>query len=309
MMRSDAIVSYFAQPTRRVTTVHRLLFRCSAGRYGRRVALGRLGTQFPTDPAAAKPHHHLIWPWCDPTGDTGNGGLLYAPVQVLKDLGVPARFDSRANQALAGLGAIQVIAGFMTRLAKDGAPAFLMHPRCIELSKNGGLVEERESNVLVSAFTTGYVWDEHAAPDTNPNIWRPRKGTRYDDVDEYWLACTSANAAAQKPRKSVIPCSRHGKNVGVHARHRRRDSANSSSLSPESVDYPVPDPASVSVRRVAKSPGETFCNSLVLWSLRMKVISPSVIACPNWSWVRRGDRSAARSGHCRSASTAPLCVW
>jgi hypothetical protein len=36
--------------------------------------------------------------------------------------------------------------------------------------------------VLVQAFTTGCVWSEHAAPDTNPNIRKPKKGTRYDDV-------------------------------------------------------------------------------------------------------------------------------
>lgn len=31
------------------------------------------------------------------------------------------------------------------------------------------------------AFEVGYIWDEHALPDTNPNIRKPKKGTRYDD--------------------------------------------------------------------------------------------------------------------------------
>ena len=50
-----------------------------------------------------------------------------------------------------------------------------MHPRCIELAKNGHALEERSSQVLLQAFTTGYVWSEHAAPDTNPNIRKPKR--------------------------------------------------------------------------------------------------------------------------------------
>lgn len=120
--------------------------------------------------------------WCDPSGDTGNGGMQYTPVRVLKDLGVPARFDSRANQAPVRYGAIQTIAGFMMRVARDGSPAFLMHPRCIELVRQGSMLTERDSELLVSAFRVGYVWSELAPPDTNPNIRKPKKGTRYDDL-------------------------------------------------------------------------------------------------------------------------------
>lgn len=123
-----------------------------------------------------------VWSWCDPTGATGNGGLAHTPVRVLHDLGVPARFDTKANQLPVRYGAIQVLAGFMVRLARDGSPAFLMHPRCIELTKQGDRLIETETDLLVRAFQVGYVWSEHAAPDTNPNVRKPQKGTRYDDL-------------------------------------------------------------------------------------------------------------------------------
>jgi hypothetical protein len=122
-----------------------------------------------------------IWSWCDPTGSTGNQGLKNTAVQLLHDMGVPARFDTTSNQAAVRYGAIQVLAGFMERAARDGSPAFLVAPRCLEIVKDGASVVERESALLTTAFTAGYVWDEHAAPDTNPNVRKPRKGTRFDD--------------------------------------------------------------------------------------------------------------------------------
>jgi hypothetical protein len=101
----------------------------------------------------------------------------------LHGYGVSARYDGHANQAPVRAAAIQVIGGFMRRIAKDHTPAFLMHPRCIEVVKNKyGDLEERESRLMVSAFKVGYRWSELQASDANPNVRKPQKGTRYDDL-------------------------------------------------------------------------------------------------------------------------------
>jgi hypothetical protein len=130
-----------------------------------------------------------VMTWCDPTGATGTQGSQYTAVRVLQDYGVIAQYDGNANQTPTRSAAIQVLGGFMRRLAKDGSPAFLMHPRCLEVSKDKyGELEERESRLMVAAFQVGYVWSELAPSDTNPNVRKPQKGTRYDDLmnsDEY----------------------------------------------------------------------------------------------------------------------------
>lgn len=124
-----------------------------------------------------------VMPWCDPTGAKGNGGMLQTPVRLLHSLGVPARYDGNANDAEVRYGAIQTMSSFMRRTAADGSPAFLMHPRCIEISwSDAGELVERETSLMVTAFMTGYVWGESAPSDSNPNIRKPKKGTRYDDL-------------------------------------------------------------------------------------------------------------------------------
>jgi hypothetical protein len=124
-----------------------------------------------------------VWTWCDPNGATNTTGSEQTAVSILRDYDVAAQFDGNANQAPIRSTAIQVIAGFMRRVAKDGTPAFLMHPRCIELVPNKyGDLEERETRLMVSAFKVGYVWSELAASDAHPNVRRPKKGTRYDDL-------------------------------------------------------------------------------------------------------------------------------
>lgn len=163
-----------------------------------------------------------IWSWCDPTGSTGNQGMKNTAVQLLHDLGVPARFDPTANQAATRYGAIQVIAGFMERVARDGSPAFQMAPTSIELVKEGGVLVERESHILVTAFEAGYIWDEHAASDANPNVRKPKKGTRYDDLmnageyivigerltvpmaQQMWKADAKVAAAAQRVAQAAV---------------------------------------------------------------------------------------------------------
>ncbi len=121
--------------------------------------------------------------WCDPNGATGTSGSQFTAVRILQDYSVISLYDGNANQTPVRVAAIQVIAGFMRRIARDGSPAFLMHPRCLELVKSKyGDVEERPGKLMVSAFQVGYVWSELAASDQNPNVRKPQKGTRYDDL-------------------------------------------------------------------------------------------------------------------------------
>lgn len=122
-----------------------------------------------------------FWSWCDPTGATGNQGMEHTAHRHLQGLNIAARFDPTANQVHVRYGAIQVLAGYLVRVAKDGTPAFQMVPRIIELVKEKGEFVERPSELHIAAFQTGYVWDEHAPPQGQPNVRKPKKGTRYDD--------------------------------------------------------------------------------------------------------------------------------
>lgn len=129
------------------------------------------------------PHQaNNVHAWCDPAGATGNGGTLHTPVRYLEALGVPVRYEQKANNPDVRYAAIQVMAGFMERLAGDGSPAFQMHPQCVELVKDGAVVRESPSDILTTAFEVGYIWDEKAISDAHPNIRKPKKGTRFDDV-------------------------------------------------------------------------------------------------------------------------------
>jgi hypothetical protein len=123
-----------------------------------------------------------VFPHADPSGATGNQGMRETPIKLLQDLGVPVRYDTHANDAEVRYLAIQTIGGFMRRTAADSSPAFLMNPRCIELEWQDGEIIEKETSLMVTAFTTGYVWAENTASDAHPNIRKPKKGTRYDDL-------------------------------------------------------------------------------------------------------------------------------
>lgn len=121
--------------------------------------------------------------WCDPAGATTNAGTVHTPVRTLQDLGVPARYTPTANQPEERYAAIQVLAGYMGRLARDGGPAFTLHPRCVELVRGpGGALVEQDTELLATAFGAGYIWDTSAPSDAHPNIRKPKKGTRYDDL-------------------------------------------------------------------------------------------------------------------------------
>jgi hypothetical protein len=136
------------------------------------------------------PHCKEFLSWCDPTGATGNGGLQYTPVQLLHDLGIPARPCKESqgsrdgNDAEVRYKAIQTIAGYMlkTDFSKEAKPAFRMAPLCIELTRKGSELIEQSSSILVTAFEAGYVWDDKAPSDAHPNIRKPKKRTRYDDL-------------------------------------------------------------------------------------------------------------------------------
>ena len=124
-----------------------------------------------------------IYPWCDPTGATGNQGRKETAVKLLHDMRVPARYDTDANDPSVRFAAIQVIGGHMERAARDGSPAFLMNPRTIEVSREKtGELTEKHTTLLKAAFEFGYIWDEHAVSDAHPNIRKPKKGTRFDDL-------------------------------------------------------------------------------------------------------------------------------
>jgi hypothetical protein len=123
-----------------------------------------------------------VWSWCDPTGSTGNQGMSSTAVRLLQDMGVPVRYDPKANAAEVRYGAIQVLAGFMQRVARDSSPAFLMTPHCVELVYEQGQLVERQTALLKTAFEAGYIWAESAPSDAHPNVRKPKKGTRYDDL-------------------------------------------------------------------------------------------------------------------------------
>jgi hypothetical protein len=129
------------------------------------------------------PLAHDVQSWCDPTGATGNGGMRNTPVELLTQLGVNVQYTDNANSAPIRYSAIQVVGGYMLRKAVDGSPGFLMSPHCTEFSWHGEtLVENHSSKILQTAFAAGYIWDDKAPPEANPNIRKPKKGTRYDDL-------------------------------------------------------------------------------------------------------------------------------
>jgi hypothetical protein len=134
------------------------------------------------------PEAREVRSWCDPTGATGNGGLQFTPIALLHQLGVMARpaKDSHSNRdgndAEVRYKAIQTLGGYMLRTATDGSPAFQVAPKCIELRRDGERLIEQDSHILCTALEAGYIWDTKAASDAAPNIRKPKKSTRYDDL-------------------------------------------------------------------------------------------------------------------------------
>lgn len=126
--------------------------------------------------------------WCDPTGATGNGGLSFTPVSLLHELGVPASpaksstGNKDGNDPEVRDKTIQTIASYMHRLCVNGTQAFELSPTCYELEMVDGVWQVKESNLLVAAFEVGYIWSKGALSDAHPNLRKPQKGTRFDDL-------------------------------------------------------------------------------------------------------------------------------
>lgn len=126
--------------------------------------------------------------WCDPTGARGNGGLQFTPVTLLNDLGVYAK-PARASEGSADGNdpevrdkAIQTLGGYMHRYAVDGSQAFEVSPLCIELEYREGVWQEKETSLLITALEVGYIWSKSPPSDAFPNLRKPQKGTRFDDL-------------------------------------------------------------------------------------------------------------------------------
>jgi hypothetical protein len=132
------------------------------------------------------PQARDVWSWCDPAGATNNSGSRVTAVTVLEDCGVAASYDQHANDAPERYAAIQALSGMMFRQLRDGLPGFLMHPRCLEIRRKGGKIEERPCELIATAFQVGYVWDDtHAPPQSNPNVRRVKKnysGDKYSHL-------------------------------------------------------------------------------------------------------------------------------
>jgi hypothetical protein len=118
--------------------------------------------------------HALINSWCDPSGETGNQGIKQTALTTLQDMDIPVIAAEKANDPATRDKAIQTMASLMFR------KRFKVNPRCVELSRVNRQLESRETRLVVSALSVGYVWDERKALRSNPNIRSPKKGTRYD---------------------------------------------------------------------------------------------------------------------------------
>lgn len=117
----------------------------------------------------------LVRSWGDPSGDTGNQGIKQTAMSTLRDgFDVNVQVAEKANDPAVRDMAIQAISARMFRRR------FALNPRGIELVRDHGRLERRVSRLIVSAFATGYVWDERKNVRANPNVRSPKKGTRYD---------------------------------------------------------------------------------------------------------------------------------
>lgn len=133
------------------------------------------------------PQAHEVWSWCDPAGATNTSGTRVTAISTLQDNGVYARHEGNANNAPERYAAIQTLGGMMLRQCSDGSPAFMVNPRCLEIRRaRGGKIEERPAELIATALQVGYVWDDdHAPPQGNPNVRRPKKnfsGDKYSHL-------------------------------------------------------------------------------------------------------------------------------
>src|SRR5262249_22991776 len=114
--------------------------------------------------------------YCDPNGESPSShGLQQTAVEYMRSIGVMAVGARGGNDPTVRDHAIQCISGRMFR------QQFRIHPRCVECERKGGLIERRESRLVVAALQSGYVWsDKKHGGQSAPNVRIPQKGTRYD---------------------------------------------------------------------------------------------------------------------------------
>jgi hypothetical protein len=138
--------------------------------------------------------HALVRSYGDPSGDTGNQGTKVTAMSTLRELDIPVRPADSANDPAVRDRAIQTTSALMWR------KRFKVNPRCLELSRVNGRIERRQTKLVVSALSVGYVWDERKALRTNPNIRSPRKNTRYDHTMNCHEYIVTGEKLPAKPR-------------------------------------------------------------------------------------------------------------
>lgn len=142
--------------------------------------------------------HALVQSWCDPSGETGNQGIKQTAMTTLQDMDIYAVAAEKANDPAVRDKAIQTLGSLMFRRR------FKLNPRCIELSRVNRKIETRESRLVVSALSVGYVWDERKNVRSSPNIRSPKKGTRYDHTMNCLEYVVTGAKIPSKPRAGDI---------------------------------------------------------------------------------------------------------
>lgn len=140
----------------------------------------------------------LTQSWCDPSGETGNQGIKQTALLTLRDHDVPAQPADKANDPVVRDKAIQTISALMWRRR------FALDPKCLELARVNGRIDRRETRLMVSALSVGYVWDERKNLRANPNIRSPKKGTRYDHTMNCLEYIVVGARIPSKPRSAEL---------------------------------------------------------------------------------------------------------
>ena len=135
--------------------------------------------------------------------------MQFTAVSLLHSLGVPAQAafsptGADGNNPEVRDAAIQTTASYMHRMAVDGSQAFQISPLCIELSFVEGVWQSKETNLLVAAFEVGYIWSKGALSDAHPNIRKPQKGTRFDDLMNAWEYIVTGKQIPNAPSVAML---------------------------------------------------------------------------------------------------------
>lgn len=140
----------------------------------------------------------LVLSWGDPSGDKGNQGIQQTAMSTLQGFDVPIRTAEHANDPAVRAKAIDTVGSLMFR------KRFKVNPRCVELTRKHGTLESRQTRLVVTALSVGYVWDSHKNVRAHPNIRQPKKQTRYDHVMNDLEYITVGARIPSKPKASEI---------------------------------------------------------------------------------------------------------